>query len=155
MAISRFGKTVSVPYSADQVFDLISDVKRYPEFIKWIAALDTREVESVEGGERCLALARVGFKGFSERFSTRVTAKREEGLVVSQLVDGPFKHLEARWRVKPGKSDGDSDVRLEIDYEFKSRLIDLFARANMDMAADRIFKAFLDEAARRYGPGFV
>jgi coenzyme Q-binding protein COQ10 len=147
--LSVFTKTVRVPYSADDAFDLISDVRRYPEFIRWITAMHvTGEAPPDNDTARCLAIARVGFRGFSERFSTRVTIRREAGHVRADLVDGPFRRLQTDWQITPAR--GGADIGLTIDYQFKSRLLDLFARANMDMAADRIFKAFLDEAARRY-----
>ncbi len=145
-----FSKTARVPYTAAEAFELVADVARYPQFIRWIAEMNVRDERVLETGARtCLAQSRVGFRGFTTDFSTQVVAHAEQGEVRATLVRGPFKHLRADWRLQP-VSAGVTDIKLTIDYAFSNRVIALLAAANQDMAADLILKAFLDEAERRF-----
>ena len=147
----RFSKSVRVPYSKLQAFDLVSDIASYPDFIKWITAMrvsDTRTDEADIHHSR--GDAGVGFKGFVERFSTAVSADPLAGTVVARLIKGPFRRLHAQWTIIPLERGG-TDIALEIDYEFRNVLIAMLAAANHDIAVDRIMSAFLVEAQKRYG----
>ena len=94
--------------------------------------------------------ASVGFKGFSERFSTDVAADPEKRTIDVSLVRGPFRRLKNRWAL--GKaSDGTTLVDFFIDYEFRNPVLSLLARANTDLAVSKIMTAFRQEADRRYG----
>lgn len=146
----RFTKTLRVPYGPPQCFALVSDIARYPDFIKWITALRVSEVRVAGPGvTECLGEAVVGFKGFTERFTTRVVADEPAARVTASLVRGPFRKLFAEWRITESVH-GASDVSLEINYEFKNPIIGFLAAANHDLAVDRILNAFLEEARRRY-----
>ncbi|MFN4184681.1 MAG: type II toxin-antitoxin system RatA family toxin [Hyphomonas sp.] len=146
----RFTKTMRVPYGTAQCFALVSDIARYPDFIKWITALRVSEVrEAGPGVTECLGEAAVGFKGFTERFSTRVVADEPAQRVTASLVRGPFRKLFAEWRITESVH-GASDVSLEINYEFRNPIIGFLAAANHDLAVNRILNAFLEEAQRRY-----
>lgn len=146
----RFTKTLRVPYGPEQCFALVSDIARYPDFIKWITALRVSDRrEAGPGVEECLGEAVVGFKGFTERFTTRVVADEPARRVTAALVRGPFRKLFAEWRITESVQ-GASDVSLEINYEFRNPVIGFLAAANHDLAVDRILKAFLEEAQRRY-----
>ncbi len=147
----RFSKSVRVPYSTAQAFDLVSDVARYPEFIKWITALRVSEQRIDEAGVRhCRGDAVVGFKGFVERFSTSVSADAGTGAVIASLIKGPFRQLRAEWNIWPLERGG-CDIGLQINYEFRNVLVAMLAAANHDIAVDRIMSAFLLEAEKRYG----
>jgi coenzyme Q-binding protein COQ10 len=147
----RFSQSARVPYSAAEAFDLVSDVARYPDFIRWITAMRVSDTSVDDAGcASCLADSDVGFRGFTERFATRVVADPSAGRVRASLVRGPFKTLQAQWDITR-VSDNVTDIGLTIEYEFKSRIISLLAAANQEMAARRILKAFLDEAERRFG----
>ncbi len=147
----RFSQSARVPYSQSEAFDLVSDVTRYPDFIRWITSMRVSDVERDEAGcTSCVADSYVGFRGFTERFATRVEADPGQGIVTASLVRGPFKALKAQWDIVR-VSDNVTDIKLSIDYEFRSRIISVLAAANQDMAARRILKAFLDEAEKRFG----
>lgn len=148
--MSLFSKTLSVPYRPDQAFELVSDIARYPDFIKWITAMRVRELQQDGVQTRCIGDAAVGFKGFSERFSTAVVADEHLQTVTASLISGPFSKLHAQWRITP-RAEGGCDVTLEIDYAFKNMLIDMLASANHSLAVDKVLEAFLREAKRRYG----
>lgn len=150
----RFTKTLRVPYGPEQCFALVSDIARYPDFIRWITALRVSEQRQTGPGvNECLGEVVVGFKGFSERFSTRVVADEPARRVTAALVRGPFRKLFAEWRITESVA-GASDVSLEIHYEFRNPVVAFLAAANHDLATDRILSAFLYEARRRYSvPG--
>lgn len=146
----RFTKTMRVPYGPAQCFALVADIARYPDFIKWITALRVSDVrEAGPGVNECLGEVVVGFKGFTERFTTRVVADEPAARVTASLVRGPFRKLFAEWRITESVA-GASDVSLEINYEFRNPVIAFLAAANHDLAVDRILTAFLAEAQRRY-----
>lgn len=145
-----FQKSVGVPYSEAQAFELVSDVARYPDFIKWITAMRVSgQKELADGGAEFVGEAAIGFRGFAERFSTKVVTNVESGEVVATLLRGPFKHLVAKWTISAGEAGG-SVIALKIDYEFRNIVLRVLASANEGMAANRIMDAFLTEAARRY-----
>ena len=147
--MARFSKSVRLPYTSEQCFDLVSDIRRYPDFIKWIPAMRVSE-EAVlgDGASSCLGEAVIGFKGFTERFSTRVTKTPSAGHVIASLVKGPFRRLRAEWKITP--QERGTDVRLDIDYDFKNPFIGMLAAANHDLAVTKILDAFLEEGRRRY-----
>lgn len=148
----RFSKSVRVPYTTAQAFDLVSDIGRYPDFIKWITAMRVSDVRLDEAGAtHCQGDAVVGFKGFVERFSTGVIADPVAGTVIASLIKGPFRALRAQWTITPVERGG-ADIALEIKYEFRNVLIAMLAAANHDLAVDRIMSAFLAEATKRFGP---
>jgi len=147
----RFSKSVRVPYSKLQAFDLVSDIASYPDFIKWITAMRVSDARTDEADiHHARGDAVVGFKGFVERFSTAVAADPQAGTVVARLIKGPFRRLHAQWTILPLERGG-TDIALEIDYEFRNVLIAMLAAANHDTAVDRIMSAFLVEAQKRYG----
>jgi len=149
----RFSKSARVPYTPAQAFDLVSDIARYPDFIKWITAMRVSDVRLDEAGiTHSRGDAVVGFKGFVERFSTGVVADPAVGTVVASLINGPFRALRAQWTITPLERGG-ADIALEINYEFRNVLIAMLAAANHDTAVNRIMSAFLTEAQKRYGSG--
>ena len=147
--MAQFTKSVRLPYTPEQCFDLVSDIRRYPDFIKWITAMRVSDDATHEDGtSSCLGEAVIGFKGFTERFSTRVTKDPAAGSVVASLVKGPFRRLRAEWKIT--EMERGSDVRLDIDYDFRNPFIGMLAAANHDVAVNRILNAFLEEGRRRY-----
>lgn len=147
----RFSKSVRVPYRPVDCFDLVSDIARYPDFIKWITAMRVTGLREIGPGvKESQGEAIVGFKGFTERFTTQVVADEPARRVTASLVRGPFRKLFAEWRIFESVG-GASDISLEIDYEFRNPVIGFLAAANHDLAVDRILNAFLVEAQARFG----
>ncbi|MBK8199542.1 MAG: type II toxin-antitoxin system RatA family toxin [Acidobacteria bacterium] len=147
----RFSKTLRVPYGPADCFALVSDIARYPDFIKWITAMRVTGAREIGAGVReCQGEAVVGFKGFTERFTTQVVADEPARRVTASLVRGPFRKLFAEWRIFETVG-GATDISLEIDYEFRNPVIGFLAAANHDLATDRILNAFLVEAQKRFG----
>ena len=139
-----------LPYRPDQLFDLVGDVALYPEFVPWITALKaTAPTLAAPGVEVLNAEAAVGFSFLKERFAT--TVRRDANLcqIDVGLIRGPFRKLANRWRFEA--VDGGSKVVFDIDFEFKSRLLDAMLAANFDKAVDRLIRCFEDRARALYG----
>jgi coenzyme Q-binding protein COQ10 len=149
--MARFTKTVRVPYRPADCFQLVSDIAAYPGFIKWITAMRVSGLRVIGPGVmECQGEAMVGFKGFTERFTTHVVADEPAARVTASLVRGPFRKLFAEWRIFETVGGG-ADICLEIDYEFRNPVIGFLAAANHDVAVSRILQAFLAEARKRFG----
>ena len=139
-----------LPYRPDQMFDLVSDIQRYPEFVRWITALRISKAHEENGIRHCIGEAVVAFKGFTNTFATRVKAAPLEKRVEVSLVRGPFKHLLNTWDFV---SHGEAGTRINfyIEYEFSNFILRALARANHEYAIKQIMQTFIDEAKKRYG----
>ena len=140
-----------LPYSPDEVFHLVGDVKRYPEFVPWITSLiSTRPIPSPEGGDRLSAEARVGVAFVQEAVSTRVQRDPHGRVITVSLIRGPFRRLENQWRFE--EHPVGVKVIFDIDFEFKSPLLEGLLRANFERAVDKLISCFEARAAALYTP---
>jgi coenzyme Q-binding protein COQ10 len=139
---------LDLPYRAEDLFDLVSDVARYPDFISWIQSLRLLSEQEEPGRVRCRAEATVGFKGFRESFITDVDARRSEFAIDVSLVRGPFRKLSNAWRFEP--IEAGTRVDFFIAFEFRNFVLQALADANKAYAVRRVIDAFIDEAAQRY-----
>lgn len=139
-----------VPYSARQMFDLVADIERYPEFLPWCSALRIVEKDVRDGEGTMTADMVVAYKVFRERFRSKVTLDRAAGRIDAAYVNGPFRNLENRWRFTD-KPDGGSIIDFEIAFEFRNFLLQATARAVFDMAFARMSDAFVKRAEEIYG----
>jgi coenzyme Q-binding protein COQ10 len=145
-----FRTTRPVPHSPQQMFDLVADVERYPEFLPLCEELRVRRrVQSGEGIETLVAEMSIGYKAISERFTTRVTLDRPRLRILVEYVDGPFSYLENRWSFVPRA--GGADIEFFITYEFKSRALGLLMGAVFDRAFRKFAEAFEERADLVYG----
>ncbi len=139
-----------MPYTPDQLFQLVGAVERYPEFVPWITSMragpprqtapcvDEREAE-----------AGVGFAFLTERFTTSVRRDAAQRAIDVGLVRGPFRRLSNRWRfLQEGRG---TRVVFDIDFAFKARLLDVLLAANFDRAVDKLIACFEARAAALYG----
>lgn len=141
-----------LPYTPDQLFRLIGDVERYPEFVPWITSMRTWNArEAGEGVDALDAEAGVGFSFLKERFSTRVRRDAVNRQIDVGLISGPFRRLTNRWRFLP--DDGGTRIEFDIDFQFKSRLLEALLAANFHHAVERLMTCFEDRAKALYGPG--
>ncbi len=139
-----------LPYAPDQLFELVGDVRRYPEFVPWISGLRTWNERNLGQGIDTLdAEASVGFAGLRERFSTRVRRDAPARRIDVSLISGPFRALANRWAFF--EQPGGARVEFDIDFEFKSRLLSGLLQANFHRAVDRLIGCFEDRAAQLYG----
>lgn len=140
-----------LPYTPEQLFQLVADVDRYPEFVPWITAMRTWNARHLSQGVDVVdAEAGVGFAFLKERFATRVRRDALNRQIDVTLLSGPFKKLENRWRFLDA---GHRCTRIEfdIDFEFKSRLLSALLTANFGHAVDRLMECFEARAKRLYG----
>ncbi|WFU10498.1 type II toxin-antitoxin system RatA family toxin [Rhizobium sp. CB3090] len=128
-----------VPHSPDQMFDLVADVERYPEFLPLCEALVVRNRKERDGKTLLIADMTVGYKAIRETFTTQVLLNKKERAIDVKYIDGPFKYLDNRWRFTPSESGGCS-IDFFIEYEFKSRILG----ALMGSMFDRAFRMFTD-----------
>jgi len=143
-------ETRVVPYTADQMFALVADVERYPEFLPWITAARIK----ARDGDVFAADVLVGFKSFREKFTSRVTLDRASRLIVAEYIEGPFKHLTNRWHFEPA-SDGGCIVDFDIDFAFKMRVLEQLIGALFDRAVMKMTDAFEKRAHALYGTARV
>jgi coenzyme Q-binding protein COQ10 len=147
----RFSNKRRVSHTADQMFDLVADVERYPEFVPLCQALKIRQRDTrPDGTEVIVADMTVSFKLVKETFSSRVTLDRANRKILVEYVSGPFSSLENRWTFEPKEGDG-CDVGFFIAYEFKSRMLALLMGTMFDTAFARLSAAFEKRADAIYG----
>jgi len=147
----RFSNKRRVLHTADQMFDLVADVERYPEFVPLCAALKVRQRNAKPDGlEVIVADMTVSFKLVKETFSSRVTLDRAGRKILVEYVSGPFSTLENRWTFEPKEGDA-CDVTFFIAYEFKSRMLAMLMGTMFDTAFARLSVAFEKRADAIYG----
>ena len=140
-----------LPYRPADLFALVGDVARYPEFVPWITSMRAGEPQpDGEGVDRMEAEAGVGFSFLTERFSTSVRRNATENAIEVGLLRGPFRRLSNTWRFEPHPRG--SRVVFDIDFAFKTRLLDLVLAANFDRAVDKLITCFEARAAALYAP---
>ncbi len=140
-------ETRVVPYTPDQMFELVADVPRYPEFLPWINAARIKS----RNGDVFTADVLVGFKTFREKFTSRVTLDRPAHAILAEYIEGPFKHLTNRWRFEPA-GQGGCTVDFDIDFAFKMRVLEQLIGALFDRAVMKMTDAFEKRAHTLYGP---
>ena len=141
-----------VPYAAADMFALVADVERYPEFVPLCEALRVKDRRRNDNQEIVLADMTVGYKAIRETFTSQVHLKPEELSIQARYIDGPFRSLDNRWAFSPAK-EGECDVKFFIAYEFKSRMLAALMGAMFDRAFRKFSDAFEARANAVYGPG--
>jgi len=146
----QFTTTRRVRHSAADMFDLVADVERYPEFVPLCQALKLRQRnQKPDGTEVIVADMTVSFKLVKETFTSRVTLDRAGRKILVEYVSGPFSRLENRWTFEP--NDCGCEVTFFIAYEFKSRMLALLMGTMFDTAFARLSAAFEKRADAIYG----
>lgn len=149
-----FSTTRRVRHSAEEMFDLVADVERYPEFLPLCQSLIIRRRKILDQGrELVIADMRVGYKAIRETFTSRITLDRPAMTIVVEYVEGPFRSLENRWTFAPEPPSSDkarATVSFFITYEFKSRMLGMLMGSMFDGAFRRFAEAFEQRADRVY-----
>lgn len=139
-----------LPYTPDQLFALVGDVDRYPEFVPWISSMRTWNARDLGQGANSLdAEAGVGFSFLKERFATRVRRDSVERRIDVSLLSGPFRRLTNTWRFL--EDEAGTRIEFDIDFQFKSRLLEGLLTANFHHAVERLMGCFEDRAKALYG----
>src|ERR687898_2347706 len=142
----RHSETKHLPYTSEQLFDLVGDVARYDEFLPWVVAVRVRSSSETE----TLADLIVGFNAFKERFTSRVTKQRPTHICVD-YIEGPLKYLKNEWRFERAAGGG-TEVFFSVDFAFKNRIFEALAGQMFDRALRRMIGAFEERAAELYAP---
>jgi coenzyme Q-binding protein COQ10 len=141
-----------VRHAAAEMFDLVADMERYPEFVPLCQSMRVRKRTATgEGIETVVAEMTVAYKVIRETFATRVTLDRANLQILVEYLSGPFSRMQNRWDFHP-VGDHLCDVEFFISYEFKSRVLAMLMGAMFDPAFRRFSLAFERRADQVYGP---
>ncbi len=137
----------TLPYSPEQVFDLVADVKSYQEFLPWVAAVRVRSNSDTD----MVADLVVGFRALKETFTSKVIKRRPHEIEID-YIEGPLKYLHNSWRFR---SDGQGGTIVDfcVDFAFRSRIFETLAGQMFDRALRRMIGAFEERADELYGDG--
>jgi coenzyme Q-binding protein COQ10 len=141
-------ETKFLPYTAQQMYDLVADVANYPKFLPWTAAARVNRVTEKADHTEMLADLVISFKVFREKFGSRVLLWPAEMKIDTAYLDGPVRHLESQWHFKDVA--GGCEVSFVVDFEFKSRLLQGAASIFFNEAMQRVVRSFERRAADLY-----
>ena len=136
-----------LPHSPQQLFDLVADIRSYPEFLPWCRGARIRTETETE----VVADLIIGFKGITERFTSRVKLDRANLAIHVAYEDGPFKYLNNHWKFLPGADVGHCTIDFYVDFEFRSRLLQKMIEFLFEEAVRRMVAAFETRAKQLYG----
>ena len=134
-----------LPYSPEQLFDLVADVERYPEFLPWVAAVRVRSDSATD----MVADLVVGFRALKETFTSRVHKRRPHEIEID-YIEGPLKHLHNSWKFVPD-GEGGTIIDFCVDFSFGNRMFEALAGQYFDRAFRKMVAAFETRAAALYG----
>lgn len=134
-----------LPYTAEQMFDLVADVGRYPEFLPWIMATRVRS----DDGAEMIADMLIGFSAIREKFTSRVEKVRP-GEIRVHYIDGPLRDLDNRWLFRD-LGPGECEVDFSVEFAFRNALFEKLAGQYLDRAFRKMVAAFETRAAQLYG----
>ena len=145
MAIREIRRSALVSFSPEQMFDLVIDVERYPQFLPWVAAAELHQRSERD----LLASMEMQRSGVRERFTTRNAFERPSFMTL-QLVDGPFRLLEGRWTFTPIGEAG-TRVELEMRFEFANPVVGLLFGKSFEQSCGTLIDAFIARARQLHG----
>ena len=145
----RHSETRRLPYSAQQMYDLVADVGSYPQFLPWCAAARVRTREDRGDHEVMEADLVISFKVFREKFGSRVALWPQEMRIDTEYLDGPFRYMKSDWRFADAE-DG-CDVSFHVDFEFRNAVLQGIIGVVFNEAMQRIVRAFENRAKQLYG----
>lgn len=147
--MTSHSETRVLPYTAQQMYDLVADVERYPEFLPWTAGARVRSVEDRGTYREMLADLVVSFKLFRESFGSRVRLFDGEKRIETAYIEGPFKRMISEWRFRD--VPGGVEVSFATDFEFRNRLLQGAAGMFFQQAMAQVVRAFERRAQALYG----
>jgi coenzyme Q-binding protein COQ10 len=139
-----------VHHSADEMFDLVADVERYPEFVPLCLRHSIRSRETRRDAEILMTDMTVACGIWRESFMSRVTLDRHNGCILVDSTDGPLRRLQTRWTFQ-SRSRGSCDVGFYLRYELASRTLALLMGPVFNVAFGRFVEAFERRADSVYG----
>lgn len=142
-------ETRKLPYTTDQMYALVADVAKYPEFLPWCAAARVRRVVPFGNGEVMEADLVISFKVFREKFGSRVTLWPVEKKIDTAYLDGPFRYMKSTWGFH--EAGGCCEVDFFVDFEFRNAILQGVIGLVFNQAMQRIVHAFERRAQELYG----
>ncbi len=139
-----------MPYTSRQMYDLVADIESYPKFIPWCAAVHIHSRHSSERGQIVVADLVASFQAFRETMRSRVKLADDHSAIDVSYLKGPLKHFHSTWRFY-NRPDGSSDVEFEVEFEFRSRIIEKLVGIVFGRAMETIVAAFEKRAREIYG----
>ncbi|HVQ79303.1 MAG: type II toxin-antitoxin system RatA family toxin [Pseudolabrys sp.] len=146
----QFSTKRRVRHAATDMFDLVADVEKYPQFVPLCSALTVKTRAEKDGRTVLVADMTVTYKVIRETFTSRVTLDRQSLTILVEYLDGPFKRMQNRWTFYSVETKV-CDVEFFIDYEFRSRTLAMLMGAMFDAAFRRFAVAFEQRADEIYG----
>jgi len=141
----KHSETRQLPYTPEQMFDLVADVARYGEFLPWVVATRVRS----DSDSEMVADMLVGFSAIREKFTSRVVKSRPEEIRV-HYVDGPLRDLDNVWRFRP-LDENSCEIEFDVQFSFRSAMFEKLAGQYFDRAFRKMVTAFEERAAQLYG----
>ena len=143
-------ETRTLPYSAQQMYDLVADVARYPEFLPWNSAARITARRPVPEGEVMEADLVISFKVFRETFASRVTLWPGKKRIDTEYLEGPFRRMKSFWAFRD-RPEGGCEVEFFVDFEFRNAILQGIIGVVFNDAMQRVVRAFERRAAALYG----
>jgi len=138
----------AVPFTPDQMYNVVADIERYPQFLPLCEGLRILSREQTASMTKLIAVMDVGYKSLRESFKTKVELQPNEPRIDVAYLDGPFRYMQSRWRFHA--RDNGCEVDFFIDYEFRSKMLGLLMGAVFEKAFRKFSKSFEDRAAEIY-----
>jgi coenzyme Q-binding protein COQ10 len=140
-----------LPFKPDEIFELVGDVAKYPEFLPWCTGARVRDKQKTSTGETMIADLMIGFKMVREKFTSRVTLDRPDLRIDVEYIQGPFKHLKNHWNFSATAS-GQCRIDFHLEFEFSSVLLQKLIGVLFHEAVRRMVAAFEARAHQLYTP---
>jgi len=141
-----------LPFTPEEMFAIVADIEKYPEFVPGCTALRIRSRETKGDVIVLTAEMMVAFRALRERYTSVVTLNRLEGAIDARHLEGPFERLDTRWRFRP--LDPGCEVHFFIDFTFRSRILSSVAGLFFDGVARRMTDAFVARAEKLHGSSY-
>ena len=143
--MSSFRETKTLPYHPEFLFDIVMDIRAYPEFLPWC----TNASIVMQDHHKTIADLTVNFKGFTHEYRSQVVA-HPKSLITTESISGIFKYLKSSWSFYPQQNGQSCLVEFYIDFEFKSLLLNSLASLVWNKASQNMIAAFEARAASIY-----
>lgn len=143
-------ETRTLPYTAQQMYDLVADVGSYPKFLPWCSAARVKSVTPQGEAQVMEADLIISFKVFRERFTSRVVLMPEDKKIDTEYLDGPFRYMKSNWAFRDVQ--GGCEVSFFVDFAFRNMILQRLIGVVFNEAMQRIVRAFESRAEDLYGP---
>ena len=146
----QHAETRRLPYTAQQMYDLVADVKSYPEVLPGTSAARIRSDEDRGDHREMLADLVISFKVFRETFGSRVRLWSDDRKIETEYLDGPFSHMRSNWHFEDAP-EGGVDIHFDVDFEFRNKLLAGAAGMFFYQAMQQVVRSFETRATELYG----